>query len=114
MGVANTAYTPIDATDWEPLDRLFVIGGGITDVGGATYTTADAFTILKNNNVAIGINNFEANDTGQKLQVNGTIKATAINFTGLPTYVDDAAAGTGGLVSGDCYKTATGELRIKL
>jgi hypothetical protein len=43
------------------------------------------------------------------------IKSTGvINFASCPTYADDAAAGTGGLVSGDIYKTATGELRIKL
>jgi|GEM_PF-5694455 len=49
-----------------------------------------------------------------KLEVNGKIKATSVNFTGLPTYASDAAASTGGLTSGDMYKTATGELRIKL
>lgn len=32
----------------------------------------------------------------------------------LPTYADDAAAGVGGLVTGQLYKTATGEVRIKL
>lgn len=32
----------------------------------------------------------------------------------LPIYADDSAAGTGGLITGDFYKTATGELRIKL
>jgi len=32
----------------------------------------------------------------------------------LPTYADDAAAGSGGLLTGDVYKTVTGELRIKL
>jgi hypothetical protein len=53
-------------------------------------------------------------DPGEKLEVNGTIKATDINFTGLATYADDSAAGTGGLVAGDVYKTSTGELRIKL
>jgi hypothetical protein len=37
-----------------------------------------------------------------------------INFSSCPTYADDAAAGTGGLVAGDIYKTSTGELRIKL
>jgi hypothetical protein len=31
-----------------------------------------------------------------------------------PTYADDSAAGTGGLVAGDVYQTSTGELRIKL
>ena len=43
------------------------------------------------------------------------IKANGvINFASCPTYADDAAAGTGGLVAGDIYKTSTGELRIKL
>lgn len=60
-------------------------------------------------NVGIGVSS-----PGEKLEVNGTIKATDINFTGLATYADDAAAGTGGLVAGDVYKTLTGELRIKL
>ena len=32
----------------------------------------------------------------------------------LPTYADDAAAGAGGLITGRLYKTATGEVRIKL
>jgi hypothetical protein len=32
----------------------------------------------------------------------------------LATYADDAAAGTGGLVAGTLYKTATGEVRVKL
>ena len=32
----------------------------------------------------------------------------------LPTYADDAAAGLGGLAANTVYKTATGELRIKL
>lgn len=50
----------------------------------------------------------------EKLQVIGTIKATDINFTGLATFANDSAAATGGLVSGDVYKTSTGELRIKL
>ena len=38
-----------------------------------------------------------------------------INFpTPPPTYADDAAAGVGGLVAGDIYKTSTGQLQIKL
>ena len=49
-----------------------------------------------------------------KLSIKGTIKATDINFTGLPTYADEAAATTGGLSTGDLYKTSTGEIRIKL
>lgn len=35
-------------------------------------------------------------------------------FTGLSIYADDAAAGAGGLTTGQVYKTATGALMIKL
>ena len=44
----------------------------------------------------------------------GDTKANTINLTSLPTYADDATAGSGGLVQGDVYQTATGELRVKL
>ncbi len=37
-----------------------------------------------------------------------------LNVASVPTYADDTAAGVGGLVSGDLYKKATGELMIKL
>lgn len=48
-------------------------------------------------------------------QVNGnSFFSGNLNAASLPTYADDAAAGVGGLVAGDIYKTATGELRVKL
>lgn len=37
-----------------------------------------------------------------------------ITFSDLPTFANDTAAGSGGLTIGMIYKTATGELRIKL
>lgn len=37
-----------------------------------------------------------------------------VKFIGLPTYASDALAGAGGLATDAIYKTATGELRIKL
>lgn len=36
------------------------------------------------------------------------------NLNSLPTYADDAAAGTGGLVTGQFYMTATGQVMVKL
>ena len=42
-----------------------------------------------------------------KLRSNGVVAAALT-----PTYADNAAAVAGGLVAGDIYKTATGELRI--
>ena len=37
---------------------------------------------------------------------------TTLKLTALPIYANNAAAVTGGLIEGDVYKTATGELRI--
>jgi hypothetical protein len=59
-------------------------------------------------------------DSGERLQVTGTAKLTGkitagagINAAALPTYADNAAATTGGLVVGDFYKTSTGVLMIR-
>lgn len=41
------------------------------------------------------------------------LRSNSLKLVNLPTYADDAAAGTGGLTAGTVYKTATGELRIK-
>lgn len=43
-----------------------------------------------------------------------SVRPDKINMGNLPTFADDSAAGTGGLTSGDLYKTSTGSLRIKL
>lgn len=64
--------------------------------------------VIDNGNVGIG-----QESPTEKLEV-GTIKATDINFTGLPVFADEAAATAGGLSSGDLYRTSTGEIRIKL
>ena len=40
------------------------------------------------------------------------ITAATLKLPNLPTYADNSAATSGGLVGGDVYKTATGELRI--
>ena len=52
-------------------------------------------------------------DENANLISSGTVKATQLNINP-PVYADDSAAGTGGLVAGDVYKTSAGELRIKL
>ncbi|MDA8956148.1 hypothetical protein N9H19_00825 [Flavobacteriales bacterium] len=66
-------------------------------------------SLRSNGNVGIG-----TTSPTEKLEVNGTIKVTAINFTNLPVYADESAATTGGLTTGDLYRTNTGEIRIKL
>lgn len=61
------------------------------------------------NKIGIGTSN-----PSEKLEVIGTIKATNINFSGLSVYSSDSAAGIGGLITGDVYRTSSGYLKIKL
>jgi len=39
--------------------------------------------------------------------------AGTLHVGGTPTYADNAAAGVGGLVAGDVYRTATGQLMVR-
>lgn len=114
----NTAETVASFGNSSISDGLEIITNGNLDWGfnaknsrNLTFRTnqTERLRITSGGLVGIGLTN-----PGEKLEVNGTIKATDINFTGLATYADDAAAGAGGLVTGDVYKTSTGELRIKL
>jgi hypothetical protein len=96
------------------------ISGSLT-VGGKTVTV-DAPVI----NLSQTWNNSSTTFTGLKLNVTDTaslsgsksidiqVNGTSIFkiLTSVPTYADNTAATSGGLVAGDVYKTATGELRI--
>ena len=48
----------------------------------------------------------------EQIRVPGPLQATNLKLTDLPEFADNAAALAGGLVAGDLYRTATGELRI--
>lgn len=103
---------------------------GALTVGGKTVT-ADAPVI----NLSQTWNNAGVTFTGLKLTITDSASATGSAFLdfiagatrrfyvgkgglikapSLPTYADNAAAISGGLVAGDVYKTATGELRITI
>ena len=76
-----------------------------------TYTDASnyerGFLQWNSNVLEIGT---EGAGTGSEQPVR--ITAATLKLPNLPTYADNAAATSGGLVAGDVYKTATGELRI--
>lgn len=76
-----------------------------------TYTNASnyerGFLRWSSNVFEIGS---EGAGTGSEKPVR--ITAATLKLPNLPTYADNAAATSGGLVAGDVYKTATGELRI--
>lgn len=50
LGMYGTRYTPASISVYDPTDRIFNVGNGISSV-----LRADAFTILKGGNVGIGI-----------------------------------------------------------
>jgi len=67
-----------------------------TLVSGTNIKTINSATILGSGNIVLA-----------------TIADTKL-IAGLPTYADNAAAVTGGLALNGLYKTATGELRIRI
>lgn len=42
------------------------------------------------------------------------LTVSPVTFSSLPQYADEAAAETGGLFTGQLYRTSTGEVRVKL
>jgi len=91
------------------------VGGKVGLFGTYDYAAGSFIdTVLGSSNNLQGNVGIGTMTPTQKLEVAGKIKAASINFTGLPTYADDATAGIAGLTAGDCYKTSSGELRIKL
>jgi hypothetical protein len=84
MGMLNTLYVPQSSTTFDLLDRLFVVGNG-SNPG----SESDALTILKNGQIGIGIDNFEANTNGSIFQVGD-------GLTNVIGYVDN---GTGNWVA---------------
>lgn len=99
LGVTSTAATGVNDMPGK------IVFATTTD---GTRTLSDRMVIDDNGNVGIGT----LTGLTEKLEVNGTIKATDVNFTGLPVFANEAAAAS--LHTGDMYRTATGELRIKL
>lgn len=66
------------------------------------------YVISAHKNTEAGVDLFEIDDLGNVIMIGNLI------LSGLPTHADEAAAVTAGLATGTVYKTATGELRIKL
>ena len=61
IGSFNTAYIPVSTINFNSVDRLFVIGNGVS-----ANSRSDAMVVLKNGNTGIGIS-----DPQQKLHVSG-------------------------------------------
>ena len=116
----NNPSAPLD------VEGTILNSGNITSAGATTgastiiqTTTSDASTSMRMF-VSSSIGFFGTSGVGDVvMQVAGTTHSRfrssgTININNAPTYADDTAAGSGGLVAGDIYKTAAGDLKIKL
>lgn len=65
-------------------------------------TQSETVRVVRNGSTEIEIDNFKINFYNR------------LRVTGLYVYADETAAAAGGLVTGDLYRTTTGEVRIKL
>lgn len=104
----------------------------LTLTGGREHDLNSFYVLFKNGQFAIDVNGIAG--TSSAVSIIGdqtgadttivientaggdvlTINDGVIRFLVLPTYADEAAATTAGLVNGTIYKTVTGELRVKL
>lgn len=83
FGMHGSDYTPTSTTGWVGTDRLVNIGNGDGAPLLGPQDNSDAFTILKNGDTGIGIDNFETYTNGNIFQVgDGT--------NSIIGYVDDA------------------------
>lgn len=73
LGSFNTLYTPMDPNNFDPDDRLFVIGNGTS-----SSSRSDAMVILKNGNIGIG-----RSDPENKLEIAVTSNTNPTNGDGL-------------------------------
>jgi len=76
-------------------------------VGSGAKNLLDVGTNSASNGSGTHTSKFSVSNTG-------LVRAITMNISLLPTYATEIDATTGGLVTGDLYKTTTGELRIKL
>lgn len=89
--------------------EYFTLGGGVAEIGYGASGSSNSVKV-ESTSVYISIGGVaQFNITSSEIQLLDLVYMTA-----LPTYANDAAAGAGGLATNAIYKTATGELRIKL
>jgi len=81
---------------------------GVTGVEGASTDTSLYTQLLTDTDNMVG------GDPDRHIASRKFVRDQIRNVSSLPVYADDTAAGAGGLQTDDVYKTATGELRIKL
>ena len=110
--ISNSQITAILASNETREGRISLMGGSIDSLSAIAPNVVHTFVVVEdttqmssNLNVAKNLNVGEGD-----LVVDATTGVVSMGST--PTYEDNATALAGGLVAGDIYATATGELRV--
>lgn len=85
-------------------------GHTVADEGGVAHGLFSRYTAAEADPVAFQIGTGTSSSNRQSAFV--VRKSGKLEAPGLPVHADDTAATTAGLVSGDIYRTATGEMRV--
>lgn len=109
-GASHPTNTTVQNGD--TLGGIYFLGADGTDYNYGAYIEALVTGSPSGSNMPSALRFFTAGPTGSPV-LRMALKATgSISAVGLPVAADNAAAVTAGLVSGDMYQTATGEVRI--
>lgn len=115
MTILRNSHTAIGVSGEEDAAKpteLLDLGGTATSGNGGLRIrniNSSAYTGTATDRIVV------ANATGiLKTVTTASLSAADFNFSSLPTYANDSSAATGGLTQGKLYKTASGEVRIKL
>ena len=109
---ANTDLTFTGNRTHDLDSNYMILTNGVIGFDATGILTSTGYSFVSDNNVGALDTTIVIENTagGGALTVNnGNVRLIAT-----PTYADEAAATTAGLLNGTIYKTATGELRIKL
>lgn len=120
VGQANEDYTGTSGNINVSDSPMFVVGNGtIFPETNTANVRSNAFVVKLSGEVTAPslTNTIIDADTTNKVLINKewiTANFTPLNVSSISTFADDAAADTGGLITGDIYVTPTGELRAKV
>jgi hypothetical protein len=115
--VGTLNVTPISGAD----DFNVLIDGnsaGISVLSNSGTSGSSSVVVGKDGQVNGGIFEYNKALSAVRIQRHGavyiTINSLGVALSGIPTYADDTAAGSAGLLAGQLYKTSGGDLKIKL
>lgn len=115
--IGTLSVTPISSAD----DFKVLVDGnsaGISVLSNSGTSGSSNVVVGKDGQINGGIFEYNKALSAVRIQRHGavyiTINSLGVALSGIPTYADDSAAGSAGLLAGQLYKTSTGDLKIKL